>query len=61
MRTLQVWKMMPMNLETAQCLVEDIYHDYKKHRIVYNHWTGLVEWIGGLTLKFIFMVSNKIH
>ena len=24
-------------------------------------WTGLVDWTGGLTLKIIFMVSNKTH
>ena len=28
---------------------------------VYNHWTGLVDWTGGLTLKSIFMASNKTH
>ena len=24
-------------------------------------WTGLVDWTGGLTLKIIFMLSNKTH
>ena len=24
-------------------------------------WTGLVDWTGGLTLKSIFMASNKTH
>ena len=28
---------------------------------VYNHWTGLVDWTGGLTLKIIFMFSNNTH
>ena len=28
---------------------------------VYIHWTGLVDWTGGLTLKSIFMASNKTH
>jgi len=23
-------------------------------KAVYNHWTGLVDWTGGLTLKIIF-------
>ena len=43
-------------------------------RGVYNHWTGLVDWTGGLdwwtglvdwtgalTLKSIFITSNKTH
>ena len=25
-----------------------------KKTSVYNHWTGLVDWTGGLTLKIIF-------
>ena len=32
-------------VETGQCEV----------MAVYNHWTGLVNWTGGLTLKIIFM------
>ena len=28
---------------------------------VYNHWTGLVDWTGGLTLKTIFMLFNKTY
>ena len=26
---------------------------------VYNHWTGMMDWTGGLTLKSIFMASNR--
>ena len=26
---------------------------------VYNNWTGLVNWTGGLTLKIIFTLFNK--
>ena len=29
--------------------------------VVYNHWTGLVDWTGGLMLKIIFMLSNDTH
>ena len=28
---------------------------------IYNHWTGLVDWTGGLMLKIIFMLSNDTH
>jgi len=28
---------------------------------VYNHWTGIVDWTGGLTLKINFVFSDKIH
>ena len=28
---------------------------------VYNHWTGQVDWTGGLTLKITFYASNEIH
>ena len=27
---------------------------------VYNHWTGLVNWTGGLTIKIIFMLLMKL-
>ena len=27
---------------------------------VYNHWTGLVDWTGRLTLKFIFMLFTHL-
>ena len=27
---------------------------------VYNHWTGLVDWTGGLALKIIFMPRMKL-
>ena len=27
---------------------------------VYNHWTGLVNWTGGLTLKIIFTPSMRL-
>ena len=29
-------------------------HAQEKPKAVYNHWTGLVDWTGGLTLKIIF-------
>ena len=28
-------------------------------RAIYNHWTGLVDWAGGLTLKIIFILYNE--
>ena len=28
---------------------------------IYNYWTGLVDWTGGLTYEFILMVSNTTH
>ena len=28
-------------------------------RIVYNHWTGVVDCIDGLALKIIFVLSNE--
>jgi len=28
---------------------------------VYNHWTGLVDWTGGLTLKIIFTLLNNTY
>ena len=27
----------------------------------YNHWTGLVDWTGGLTLQMICMLFNKTY
>ena len=30
-------------------------------KVVYNHWTGLVDWTGGLPIKSIFMASSKTH
>ena len=36
---------------------------YSLGEVVYNHWTGLVDWTGGLDqwtgLKIIFMLSNE--
>ena len=31
------------------------------YKAVYNHWTGLVDWTAGLTLKIIFTLSNETH
>ena len=31
---------------------------YFRRKAVYNHWTGPVDWTGGLTLKIIIMLSN---
>ena len=28
----------------------------RKVEVVYNHWAGLVDWTGGLTLKVIFLM-----
>ena len=34
---------------------------YHTNAAVYNYWTGLVDWTGGMTLKIIFTLSNETH
>ena len=33
----------------------------KQKKAIYNHWAGLVNWTGGLTLKIIFALFNKTY
>ena len=54
--TLQTVLILKMLLSTAQFVRET-----PAMWAVNNHWTGLLEWTTGLTLKIIFILSNKIQ
>ena len=47
-------------LDAALELLLHLCAERNSHQVVYNHWTGLVDWTGGLTffvLKITFVLS----
>ena len=52
--TLAMWVRLKLDLKHSRIM-------YICRTVVYNHWTGLVDWTSGLTSNIIFMPSNETH